>query len=276
MRRVVADQIKALNELTALVSRAGRGVDASAPPPPRRAPEAPAAAPVAATATPEARPAAPPPSAPPRLTGQDFARPPQAPSAPAPVAPRATPPATPATPALTRTPEPRRELRDPAPARRDEPPAPREGGGSGGWLSDLLIRASRDEDELPRPAPASSPRPERARTLDSLETISVDISRMIDHEAAVDLWERHRRGERNVVSRRLYTPQGQQTFEEIRRKYRRDADFKQTVDRYIEEFDRLLAEVARDDRDSVLANTYLTSETGKVYTMLAHASGRLE
>jgi hypothetical protein len=34
--------------------------------------------------------------------------------------------------------------------------------------------------------------------------------------------------------------------------------------------------VSRDDRDSVLARTYLTSETGKVYTMLAHASGRLE
>ena len=148
-------------------------------------------------------------------------------------------------------------------------------------MSDLLIRASREDEELPRPASApaaAAARPEHARaaTLHSLETISVDIARMIDHDAAVDLWERHRRGERNVVSRRLYTPQGQQTFEEIRRKYRRDTDFKQTVDRYIEEFDRLLAEVGRDDRDSVLANTYLTSETGKVYTLLAHASGRLE
>jgi hypothetical protein len=155
---------------------------------------------------------------------------------------------------------------------------PREGAGRGGWLSDLLVRASREDDDTSRGGPGASLRPERARanTLDSLETISVDISRMIDHDQAVDLWERHRRGERNVVSRRLYTPQGQSTFEEIRRKYRRDPDFKQTVDRYIEEFDRLLAEVARDDRDSLIANTYLTSETGKVYTMLAHASGRLE
>ena len=72
------------------------------------------------------------------------------------------------------------------------------------------------------------------------------------------------------------TAEFEAAFEEVRRKYRRDTDFKQTVDRYIEEFDRLLAEVGRDDRDSVLANTYLTSETGKVYTMLAHASGRLE
>ena len=41
-------------------------------------------------------------------------------------------------------------------------------------------------------------------------------------------------------------------------------------------FERLLAEVSRDDRDSMLTKTYLTSETGKVYTMLAHASGRFD
>jgi len=99
---------------------------------------------------------------------------------------------------------------------------------------------------------------------------------MIDHDAAVELWERYKRGERNVFTRRLYTLQGQQTFDEIRRKYRRDTEFKETVDRYIEEFERLLGEAAKDDRDSMVAKTYLTSETGKVYTMLAHASGRFE
>ncbi|MFD0463750.1 hypothetical protein ACFQY9_19825 [Microvirga aerilata] len=99
---------------------------------------------------------------------------------------------------------------------------------------------------------------------------------MIDHDAAVELWDRYKRGEGNVFTRRLYTLQGQQTFEEIRRKYRADNEFKQTVDRYVEEFERLLAEVSRDDRDSMLTKTYLTSETGKVYTMLAHASGRFD
>ena len=47
-------------------------------------------------------------------------------------------------------------------------------------------------------------------------------------------------------------------------------------DRWIAEFERLLEEVSRDDRGQVVARTYLTSETGKVYTMLAHAAGRLD
>ena len=33
---------------------------------------------------------------------------------------------------------------------------------------------------------------------------------------------------------------------------------------------------SRDDRDQMLTRTYLTSETGKVYTMLAHAAGRFD
>ena len=99
---------------------------------------------------------------------------------------------------------------------------------------------------------------------------------MVDHDAAAELWDRYKRGERNVFTRKLYTMQGQKAFEEIRKRYRADADFKRTVDRYVGEFERLLEEVSRDDRGQMLARSYLTSETGKVYTMLAHAAGRFD
>jgi hypothetical protein len=200
----------------------------------------------------------------------DVAEPVEAPRRVAPVAPAPTPAARLAETVLRReleapapmvTPAPRSATRTPLPE-----PAPSRAGGS--WLSDLLGRASREEPKAADPV--------AARTIERLDSLSVDIARMIDHEAAVDLWERYKRGERNVFTRRLYTLQGQQTFDEIRRRFRRDPEFKETVDRYIEEFEKLLGEVARDDRDSMVAKTYLTSDTGKVYTMLAHASGRFE
>ena len=132
----------------------------------------------------------------------------------------------------------------------------------------------------PRESAPEAARGERSTgdrsTIDSLDSLAVDIARLIDHEAAAELWDRYNRGERNVFSRKLYTNQGQKAFEEIRRKYRSDRDFMRTVDRYIGEFERLLEEVSRDDRGQVVARTYLTSETGKVYTMLAHAAGRIE
>src|SRR5205823_1538223 len=135
-------------------------------------------------------------------------------------------------------------------------------------ITALPARAPRDGDETAKQGAAREERP-TVNAIELLDSLSVDIARMIDHDAAVELWDRYKRGERKVFTRRLYTLQGQQTFEDVRRKYRGDSDFRETVDRYVDEFERLLGEVARNDRDSMLAKTYLTSETGKVYTMLA-------
>lgn len=99
---------------------------------------------------------------------------------------------------------------------------------------------------------------------------------MIDDEVAADLWERRGRGERNVSWRRLYTPQGRRAYEEMRKRYKSDREFREAADRYIGEFDRLLGEVGHGDGGQVRARNYITSEAGKVYTMLAHAAGRLE
>ncbi|TIN32035.1 MAG: hypothetical protein E5Y32_34125, partial [Mesorhizobium sp.] len=150
----------------------------------------------------------------------------------------------------------------------------------GGWVRDLLTGASREEAAKPA-APSEAPRsaaPAQRSPLhvvESLNSLSVDIARAIDHDASIELWNRYRSGERDVFTRRLYTLKGQQTFDEIRRKYQMEAEFRAAVDRYCDDFEKLLKDVSRNDRDNMMAQTYLTSDTGKVYTMLAHASGRL-
>ena len=161
----------------------------------------------------------------------------------------------------------------------------------GGWVSNLLRRASQDEehadDDLGKPqAPAQQPAvanraaatPERSpdHVVESLNSLSMDIAKAIDHNASVELWDRYRRGERNVFTRRLYTMQGQQTFDDIRRKYQRDTEFRGAVDRYIADFEALLQDIARNDPENRVSRSYLSSDTGKVYTMLAHASGRFD
>jgi hypothetical protein len=108
-----------------------------------------------------------------------------------------------------------------------------------------------------------------------LESLSLDIARLMDRTLAAEMWDRYQRGEAKAFSKRLYTPAGQKAFDEVSRKYRSDRNFKQTVDRYIQEFERLLDEVARDERGPAALRGHLTSETGLVYTLLAHAAGRL-
>jgi hypothetical protein len=369
---VVGDQIKALSELSDIVSRHGKTLDISSPQlgepraaqsrsldmqpvasavgaeqswpeldtrrmtepePPRPPLNEPTLAPVAnlgatplrpfettrrltngnggggraeARPTPIARPeplrtavAAPPrptvtPRPPPRLASPSAA--PLTPSLAA--APPPPPPAyaAPAPPMVFSPPQPPAAFPAPPPATFGAPPPPATPAppqDERGWVSDLLRRASRDE-EVPaehsaaagfetEPAPmhevngaVNGSTPPAPASAEPLNALSMDIARAIDHDASVELWERHRRGERNLFTRRLYTLQGQQTFDEIRKKYQRDEDFRSAVDRYIQDFEKLLAEVSRNSKDRNASNAYLTSDTGKVYTMLAHASGRFD
>jgi hypothetical protein len=135
--------------------------------------------------------------------------------------------------------------------------------GQAGWLSNLLAAASRDEPE------AATPRGEE------LEALTHEIAGLIDNAAAMEMWDRWRRGDTAAASRRLYTEAGQQAFDEIRRRYRADPQFRDTTTRYVQEFERLLTKVSQNDRDGSQWRAYLLSNSGKVYTMLAHASGRL-
>ena len=225
MRRAVADQIKALEALSEIVTCSGRAYDVSQP--------APVNAERAAQAVP-----------PRRVEPARAAEPPRAPEPPRPEAQR---------------------------PRSGTPPAnPKTSERGGGWISDLLARADSEEPPVSPNAAAKPIQPAQR-----LEAISLDVARMIDHAAAAAAWDRYRRGETNAFSRQIYVGRGAQTFDEIRRRYRADLEFRATVDRYVQEFERLLAELGQDEASEAVAKTYLLSETGKVYTLLAHAAGKL-
>jgi hypothetical protein len=250
MRRVVGDQIRALNELSEIVARHGSVGEAWAPA--RR---------VANVAPPRAEPTV---AEAPRFASVEAEPLPAlaAMPVPAPRRPAAEIARLPTAPAIT----PRTEAPRPSP----QPAQPTAGQG---WLRDLLVRASREEEER-RAKEVNAARPV-APTVDSVGGVPLDIARAVDHEAAVETWERLRRGERGAFTRRLYTASGQRTFEEIRTKYRQDRDFRASVDRYVADFERLIDEVERKN-GSAAAETYLVSDQGKVYTLLAHAAGKFE
>ena len=256
MRRVVGDQIKALKELAAVVAPHGFDLsepdDEPAPPPPP---------PRALETTPRREPA---------LRGTD------APEAPAPAAPgpvlvlpplRETPPPAPA-PAPATLDAPRPPLRPVAP-----PPAPgvppAAARAQSGWLSNLLAAASREPEE-PR-----SPLAPRRPANEGLDSITTDIARLVDDAAAADMWERWRQGDTDAISRRLYTAAGAQAFDDIRRRVQNEPAFRESVARYVTEFERLLAKIGQNDRDGARSRAAILSDSGKVYMMLAHASDRL-
>ena len=268
MRRVVSDQIRALKELAELVTDSGAAYDVAEP------------APIAASAA--------------AATGR-YEQPPHRPTvrtveAPSPREPVMTQVAESAAvpviePLASQKPVPQivaPEMASPATdanawaVPHSNGPLPPVGSfarsaqaasdrGQAGWLSNLLAAASRDEPDAKDPQVGTQ----------TLEALTQGINGLIDNAAAVEMWDRWRRGDPTAVSRRLYTEAGQQAFDEIRRRYKTDPEFRETATRYTQEFERLLAKISQNDRDGSQWRGYLLSNTGKVYTILAHAAGRL-
>ena len=263
MRRVVSDQIRALKELAALVSESGATYDVVEP--------------TAATAVAGAR------FEKPLLRAVERARELESPTQSEVLAPVAEANAAPATENQTlgriggSEPAPPFARAQPQAWPGSPPAAPRPVAaptasapafaadrGQPGWLSNLLAAASRDDPEETASIGA-----------ETLEALSREISSLIDNAAAVEMWDRWRRGDTGAVSRRLYTEAGQQAFDELRRRFRSDPQFRETTTRYMQEFERLLSKIGQNDRDGAQWRAYLLSNTGKVYTILAHASGKL-
>ncbi len=143
-----------------------------------------------------------------------------------------------------------------------------------GWsLGDLLARASREEyAQLPTapPAPAPAPPPQQPFRLD----VAV-VARAIDPATASAVWNRIRAGQRNIMVRSIYAPDARAVFDEVSRRVTTDADLKQTVMRYLADFERIIKEAGARDPTGRLTQTHLISDTGRVYLFLAHAAGRL-
>ncbi len=112
--------------------------------------------------------------------------------------------------------------------------------------------------------------------IEKLQAMSIDIDRALEKTPPNDLLDRYMSGERNVFARRLATFTGPDMLAKIARKHREDAEFRRDVTRYIDSFEELLKAARGRDRENILLETYLTSQTGKVYMILGTAIGHLK
>ena len=147
-----------------------------------------------------------------------------------------------------------------------------------GWsLGDLLARASRDENE---PAAAangdlggSSTSASARRDGPAIDLMS--IAAVIDPATAGAMWTAYRNGNRSGIARSLYSPAGQATFDQIAERIRVDSAFRGTIERYLGDFERILQQSDQRDTTGRTSHNQILTEAGRVYLLLAHASGRL-
>jgi hypothetical protein len=91
-----------------------------------------------------------------------------------------------------------------------------------------------------------------------------------------DLEKRFNKSEKDVYTQRLHDARGKRLLKTISARYAADKSTRTRVDSYIRLFERLLDTVAEAPKGNQLVEACLTSDSGKVYMMLAEASGRID
>ncbi len=107
-----------------------------------------------------------------------------------------------------------------------------------------------------------------------LQSIAVDMSRVMETQISEDDWRRFNKGEQGIFVRKMLGFREKAKLASIRDKYQVDGEFRDYVTRYFSEFEVLLDESKKRDQEGLLKSIFLSSDVGKVYMLLARALGR--
>ncbi len=114
-----------------------------------------------------------------------------------------------------------------------------------------------------------------ALLIDSLNSTSIDVTKLLSNEASDSAWSAYLRGDRGVFTRRAVRLIEGGEAREITRHYEEETEFREQVNRYIHDFEALLRPILATRDGSTLAVILLSSDMGKLYVALAQAIERL-
>ena len=84
------------------------------------------------------------------------------------------------------------------------------------------------------------------------------------------------RGDKSVFLRKILGMRSKSKLARITKHYRSNGDFREYVNRYLKQFDELIANSKQSDPDGALGSALMTSDAGKVYLVLRAAVERDE
>lgn len=113
-----------------------------------------------------------------------------------------------------------------------------------------------------------------ADLINELEAISIDIN-AIFHKADEDLWKKYYEGDHGVFVRYLSKNMTKKQVAAIQNDYANKSDFRILADKYIEDFNTLVAVARESERAGTLLALISGSDIGKVYYILARALGKV-
>jgi hypothetical protein len=141
--------------------------------------------------------------------------------------------------------------------------------------SDAQTRPANGGDARPNPELSHSLSREVETLLRKLNGAARDIVEAVDSELPRDLEKKFTGGQSDVYTHYLLEKQGARLPRIVERRYKAERLMRGRVDAYMRLFERLLDTFAETPQGDQLVDASLASESGKLYLLLAQASGRI-
>jgi hypothetical protein len=110
--------------------------------------------------------------------------------------------------------------------------------------------------------------------MESLHSLSVDMTRMLDGEISERTWKSFQKGDVAVFTRRLSTLSADMSLDKARDKFAKDTEFRTYVQRFVRQFEEMYEQAQSNDHAAILCATIGSSDLGKLYEFLCSVAGR--
>ncbi len=110
--------------------------------------------------------------------------------------------------------------------------------------------------------------------LESLHSLSVDLTRMVDGDIQEKVWKAYQKGDIAAFTRRLIENRSKLPYEKMSKKYSDDNEFRTYANRFIRQFEELYGHAQANDYGELISATFASSDVGGLYGILCQVSGR--
>ena len=134
------------------------------------------------------------------------------------------------------------------------------------------VAAARDKAEMQTGEDFSR---RMAMITEALNSSAIDIAKAFDNDVADTQWAAYLRGDRGIFTRRAVRLLDKGEARSVLEVYENDGEVRESINRYIHDFEAMLRNVLATRDGNALAVTLLSSDIGKLYVILAQAIDRL-
>jgi len=110
--------------------------------------------------------------------------------------------------------------------------------------------------------------------VESLHSLSVDFTRMIDGELPDKTWKAYQKGDTGAFTRRLVAIKDSMSADKIKTKFAEDVEFRTYIQRYLRQFEEVYDQAHQADHADLLTTVFLSSDVGKLYGFICTLLGR--